>query len=56
MKAKVLETSATFEFNGEDADSLVLGLSNELSEKTTLMLILLRTISRFHLICSAKMV
>lgn len=33
MKAKVLETSATFEFKGEDADSLVLGLSNDLSEK-----------------------
>ncbi len=33
MKAKVLETSVTFEFKGEDADSLVLGLSNELSEK-----------------------
>lgn len=33
MKAKVLETSVTFEFNGDDADSLVLGLSKELSEK-----------------------
>lgn len=33
MKAKVLETSVTFEFKGDDADSLVLGLSNELSEK-----------------------
>ena len=33
MKAKVLETSVTFEFDGDDADSLVLGLSNELSEK-----------------------
>lgn len=33
MKAKVLETSVTFEFKGDDADSLVLGLSNELSGK-----------------------
>lgn len=33
MKAKVLETSVTFEFRGDNADSLVLGLSNELSEK-----------------------
>ena len=33
MKAKVLETSVTFEFRGDDADSFVLGLSNELSEK-----------------------
>ena len=33
MKAKVLETSVTFEFKGDNADSLVLGLSNELSEK-----------------------
>ena len=33
MKAKVLETSVTFEFKCDDADSLVLGLSNELSEK-----------------------
>lgn len=33
MKAKVLETSVTFEFKGDDADSLVLGLSNELLEK-----------------------
>lgn len=33
MKAKVLETSVTFEFKGDDAESLVLGLSNELSEK-----------------------
>nr|DAS10462.1 MAG TPA: hypothetical protein [Caudoviricetes sp.] len=33
MKAKVLETSVTFEFKGDDADSLVLCLSNELSEK-----------------------
>ena len=33
MKAKVLETSVTFEFKGDDADSIVLGLSNELSEK-----------------------
>lgn len=33
MKAKVLETSVTLEFKGDDADSLVLGLSNELSEK-----------------------
>ena len=33
MKAKVLETSVTFEFKGDDADSLVLSLSNELSEK-----------------------
>lgn len=33
MKAKVLETAVTFEFKGDDVDSLVLGLSNELSEK-----------------------
>ena len=33
MKAKVLETSVTFEFKGDDSDGLVLGLSNELSEK-----------------------
>lgn len=33
MKAKILETSVTFEFKGDDADSIVLGLSNELSEK-----------------------
>lgn len=33
MKAKVLETSVTFEFRGDNADSLVLGLSNELSGK-----------------------
>lgn len=33
MKAKVLETSVTFEFKGDDVDSLVLGLSNELSGK-----------------------
>lgn len=33
MRAKVLETSVTFEFDGDDADSLVLSLSNELSEK-----------------------
>ncbi|MBF0934039.1 MAG: hypothetical protein HXK00_00165 [Abiotrophia defectiva] len=33
MKAKVLETAVTFEFKGEDAESLVLGLSSELSEK-----------------------
>lgn len=33
MKAKALETAVTFEFKGDDADSLVLGLSNELSEK-----------------------
>lgn len=33
MKAKNLETSVTFEFNGDDEDSLVLRLSNELSEK-----------------------
>lgn len=33
MKAKVLETSVTFEFDGDDADSLVLSLSNELSGK-----------------------
>lgn len=33
MKAKVLETSVTFEFKGDDVDNLVLGLSNELSEK-----------------------
>lgn len=33
MKAKVLETSVAFEFKCDDADSLVLGLSNELSEK-----------------------
>lgn len=36
MKAKVLETSVTFEFKGDDEDSLVLRLSNELSEKRTL--------------------
>lgn len=33
MKAKVLETSVTFEFNGEDVENLVLDLCNELSEK-----------------------
>lgn len=33
MKAKILETAVTFEFNGDDADSLVLGLSNKLSGK-----------------------
>ena len=33
MKAKVLETSVTFEFKGDDADILVLGLSNEFSKK-----------------------
>lgn len=33
MKAQVLETSVTFEFDGDDADSLVLSLSNELSKK-----------------------
>lgn len=33
MKAKVLETKVTFEFKGDDVDSLILGLSNELSEK-----------------------
>ena len=33
MKAKVLETSVTFEFKGEDAESLVVDLSKELSEK-----------------------
>lgn len=33
MKAKILETSVTFEFKGDDADSLVLGLNKELSEK-----------------------
>lgn len=33
MKVKVLETSVTFEFKGDDEDSFVLGLSNELSEK-----------------------
>lgn len=33
MKAKILETYVTFEFRGDNADSLVLGLSNELSEK-----------------------
>lgn len=33
MKAKVLETSVTFEFDGDDADGLVLSLSNELSGK-----------------------
>lgn len=33
MKAKVLETSVTFEFKGENTESLLLGLSNELSEK-----------------------
>lgn len=33
MKAKVLETSVTFEFNGDDTEDLVLGLCRELSEK-----------------------
>lgn len=33
MKAKVLETSVTFEFKGENTESLLLCLSNELSEK-----------------------
>lgn len=33
MKAKVLETSVTFEFKDADADSLVLSLNNELSKK-----------------------
>ena len=33
MKAKVLETSVTFEFKGEDAESLVLDLCKELSKK-----------------------
>lgn len=33
MKAKVLETHVTFELKGEDAESLVLDLCNELSEK-----------------------
>lgn len=33
MRAKVLETSVTFEFKGDDADSLVLGLCKELSAK-----------------------
>lgn len=33
MKVKILETSVAFEFKGDDEDSLVLGLSNELSEK-----------------------
>lgn len=33
MKAKVLETSVTFEFKGDDAESLVLDLCKELSEK-----------------------
>ena len=33
MKAKVLETSVTFEFKGEDAENLVLDLCKELSEK-----------------------
>lgn len=33
MKAKVLETAVTFELKGDDADSLVLCLSNELSGK-----------------------
>lgn len=33
MKAKILETSVTFEFKGDDEDSLVLDLCKELSEK-----------------------
>lgn len=33
MKAKVLETSVTFEFKGENTESLLLGLCNELSGK-----------------------
>lgn len=33
MKARVLETSVVFVFKGEDAESLVLGLCKELSEK-----------------------
>lgn len=33
MKAKVLETSVTFEFKGENTESLLLGLCNELSAK-----------------------
>ena len=33
MKAKVLETSVTFEFKGEDTESLLLGLCSELSGK-----------------------
>ena len=33
MKAKVLETSVTFEFKGENTESLLLGLRNELSAK-----------------------
>lgn len=33
MKAKILETAVTFEFKGENTESLLLGLSNELSEK-----------------------
>ena len=33
MKAKVLESSVTFEFKGENTESLLLGLCNELSRK-----------------------
>lgn len=33
MKAKVLETSVTFEFNGENTESILLDLCNELSGK-----------------------
>lgn len=33
MKAKVLETSVTFEFKGDDVESFVLDLCNELSKK-----------------------
>lgn len=35
MKAKVLETSVTFEFKGENTESLLLGLCSELSTKRT---------------------
>lgn len=33
MRAKVLETSVTFEFKGENTESLLLGLCSELSTK-----------------------
>ena len=33
MRAKVLETSVTFDFKGENTESLLLGLCSELSEK-----------------------
>ena len=34
MRAKVLETSVTFEFKGDDADSLVLVLCKAIRERT----------------------